>query len=190
MKRLFTILVVVGLIGFGISFLAAPWMSFRALRAASAANDVAGIQEVVDYNAVRSSLRTQLGEDPPNVPPPSLWQDPIGALRGAIGQPIRPAGPDIDSYLTPQALAQLSNAAANKGEKPAGAPFRTGDLLPGLRGSKINFWDPTRTRISTLADGDPTKEVIFTFERRSLLHWKLVHIRLPAPIGDAPATAG
>ena len=185
MKRLFIILILVGLVGFGISFVAAPWMSFRALRAAAAASDVSGLQDVVDYNAVRASLRTQLGEDPPNVPPPSLWQDPLGALRGAIGQPIRPRGPDIDSYLTPQALAELTNAAANTGEKPAGVPFRAGDLLPGLRSSHVSFWDPSRTRISTLAAGDPTKEVIFTFERRSLLHWKLVHLRLPAPIGDA-----
>jgi len=188
MKRLFTILVIIGLVGFGISFLAAPWMSFRALRSAAAASDVSGLQDVVDYNAVRASLRTQLGEDPPNVPPPSIWQDPVGAIRGAIGQPIRPRGPDIDSYLTPQALADLTNAAANTDKRPADAPFRAGDILPGLHGTKISFWDPTRTRISTLATGDPKQEVLFTFERRSLLHWKLVHIRLPAPIGDATGT--
>jgi hypothetical protein len=190
LKRLFTILFIVGLFGFGIAFVAAPWMSFRALRSAAAANDVAGIQEVVDYNAVRSSLRSQLGEDPPNVPPPSLWQDPIGALRGAIGEPIRRPGPDVDSYLTPQALADLSNAAAKAEKKPASAPFRLGDLLPGLAASEVSFWDPTRTRISTLATGDPSKEVIFTFERRSLLRWKLVHLRLPAPIGSTAGSAG
>lgn len=182
MKRLLTALVIIGLVGFGVSYLAAPWMSFRALRAAAAASDVSGLQDVVDYNAVRASLRSQLGEDPPNVPPPSLWQDPIGAIRGAIGQPIRRRGPDIDSYLTPQALAKLTNAAANEG-KEAGAPFRAGDLLPGLRGSKISFWDPTRTRISTLVPGHPDQETVFTFERRSLLRWKLVHLRLPAPVG-------
>lgn len=182
MKRLLPALILIGLVGFGVAFLAAPWMSFRALRSSAAASDVSGLQDVVDYNAVRASFRTQLGEAPPNVPPPSIWQDPIGALRGALGQPIRANSPDIDSYLTPAALADLSNAAADAAPKAEGTPFRAGDLLPGLRSSHISFWDPSRTRISTLAKGHPDHEVIFTFERRSLLHWKLVHIRLPAPI--------
>lgn len=177
MKRLFSVLLVVGLVGFGLSFLGAPWFAFRSLRAAAAAGDVQGVAAVVDYNALRQSLRPQLGEPALNVPPPSIWQDPIGA----IGRAIRPTEhqADIDSYLTPQALAELTNAKADEGPRADGVPFKAGDLLPGLHGSEVRFWDPNRSRIAVVTAGKPDKETVFTFERRGLLAWKLVHIGLP-----------
>jgi hypothetical protein len=186
MRRLILSLIVIALVGAGLSFVAGPWLSFRALRAAAAANDANGIADVVDYNATRAALRAELEGSPRNLPPPSLWQDPIGAIGRTFGDQVTPGRVNVDVYLTPQAFAELTQVDADKQPRPADAPRMAGDLLPGLHGSEIRFWDPHRSRIAVRADGG--LETIFTFERRSLMHWKLVHIRLPgAPEHGKPA---
>lgn len=180
LKRTLSGLVAVAIVLTVVSFFAAPWVAFRALRAAAAAGDVQGIAAVVDYNAVRTSLRPQLGDDAASTPPPKVWQDPMGALARAIRPPGNAA--DIEAYLTPQTIAELSNARAVGGARPKGTPFRVGDLLPGLRSSEVRFWDPNRSRIAVVSPRDPAYETIFTFERRGPFTWKLVHIGLPAPM--------
>jgi hypothetical protein len=60
--------------------------------------------------------------------------------------------------------------------------------LPGVHGSTIDYWDPGRARIAVRGPGteDRDHQVIFTFERRSLFRWKLVHLRLPLTEGSKP----
>jgi hypothetical protein len=185
MKKLILILIVLGLVVTGLGFVAGPWLSFRALRAAAVANDAAGIADVVDFNATRQSLRTELGGGPNKAPPPSIWQDPVGAIGSFLGTAPKEAMLNVDVYLTPNAFKELTNAAADTTPRPKDAPFMAGDLLPGVHGSEVEFWDPHRSRIA-VRSSEQGLETIFTFERRSLTVWKLVHIRLPAPSGDAP----
>jgi len=180
MRKLILVLIVLALVVTGLGFVAGPWLSFRALRAAAAANDTAGIADVVDFNAVRAALRTELGGGPDKAPPPSIWQDPAGAIGSFLGTAPKAATLSVDIYLTPNAFKELTNAAADKQPRPKDAPFMAGDLLPGVHGSEIQFWDPHRSRIAVRSP-EQGLETIFTFERRSLTVWKLVHIRLPAP---------
>ena len=65
------------------AFLGAPYFGFFALRSAAQAQDVQGLNQLVDYDAARSSLKAQLtGTN--SVAPPSFWQDPVGAIKNAI----------------------------------------------------------------------------------------------------------
>ena len=43
----------------------------------------------------------------------------------------------------------------------------------------IAYWDPNRVRIAVKRPDGSGKITIFTFERKALFTWKLVHIRLP-----------
>jgi hypothetical protein len=184
MRRILLILLLVAAVLCAGAFFGGPWLTFRALRAAAVANDPQGLAQVIDYDATRAALRTELGANASKTPPPSLWQDPVGAIGRMLGQPFQAL--NVDIYITPQALADLSNASADKLPKPKGAPFMAGDLLPGLHGSTVDYWDPGRTRIAVRGPGDEDREhqAIFTFERRSLFGWKLVHLRLPTAQGS------
>jgi hypothetical protein len=179
MRRVLFILVVVAAVLAAGAFFGGPWLTFRSLRAAAAANDVQGLAKVIDYDATRAALRAELGDQVGKTPPPSLWQDPVGAIGRLLGQPLQPL--NVDIYMTPQALADLSDAGADKQPRPKSAPWMAGDLLPGLHGSAVDYWEPDRARIAVRgpADQDRDHQVIFTFERRSLWRWKLVHLRLP-----------
>ncbi len=180
---LFKIAVTAALI-FGLAFASAPYFAFRALRAATAAEDVQATADLVDFPAVRKSLTAQLSPDPAttNVEPPSIWQDPIGALKRAI-EPLAPPEPKVDRYLTLPGLSALT-----RGYRPGKAPPPASAVAPldvklkaAMTGPwpTVPYWDPNRARIAVKRPGEETRVSIFTFERRALFTWKLVHVQLP-----------
>ena len=169
-----------------ISFFAAPAVAFFALRSAAEANDTAGLARLVDFGAVRQSLRPQLDGDPAAMAPaPSFMEDPIGAVRRQIEQVAPAASPDVDAYLTPAALVALTRGEGRY------ASQRTGGLTPSpdttTRGGPMPrpvYWGMNRARMSVADEGG--SETVFTFERKGPFEWKLVHVGLPD--GTAPAT--
>ena len=177
LSQLLSLALIVGAIG----FIGAPYWSFFALRDAAESNDVQTLGEIVDYDKVRASLRDQV--DPsrgPAGPPPSVWQDPIGALRRSL-EPMGPT-PQADSYLTPHALAALTQGegrAARNAEPSALTPTDRQVIAPPY--PVFRYWGVNRVRL--VIKGEPRGETIFTFERKGLFKWKLAHIGLP-PLND------
>lgn len=180
---LFKIVVTAAVI-FGLAFASAPYFAFRALRAATAAEDVQATAELVDFPAVRKSLTGQLAlvQAPASAEPPSIWQDPIGALKRAI-EPLAPPEPKVDRYLTLPGLSALT-----RGYKPGDAPPAarvdhplTEQVKAAMTGPwpSVPYWGMNRTRIAVKRPDAKDKVTVFTFERRALFTWKLVHIQLP-----------
>ena len=165
-------LIVVLLIATGLAFVAAPFFAFRALKANARDGDVQGLAELVDYPAVRASLKTQLGDAPPESagPAPSLWSDPFGAMRRAI-EPLRPTPPAVDRYVSLDGMRALT-----RGYEPGAAPAL---LQGGGSGLKVRYWGPNRARFVASPTGD-AEGVVFTFQRRGPFTWKLVGVGLPA----------
>ena len=82
MKKLFGNLVLLAVIAAVVSFFAAPAVAFFGIRSAADANDVAGLTRLIDFGAVRQSLRPQLSGNPAAMAPaPTFLEDPIGAVR-------------------------------------------------------------------------------------------------------------
>lgn len=189
MKRVLPVLLVLALLGAGISFVVAPLVAFGAVRSAAEAEDVDGLAKLVDFDAVRSSLAPQLDTKPGvEAPPPSVFKDPLGALRRAI-EPVAaavqaPKGPQPDDYLKPEALGRLTRGAGRDAWKPA-APVAA-ETKPRL--PEVTHWGVNRTRLAVVDPQDPTHKTAFTFERRGPFEWKLVHIGLPSE-QTAPVTA-
>ncbi len=187
-------LIVLGIFVFAAAFATAPWFAFRALKAAAQYEDVQAINELVDFPSVRRSLTGQLQEDAPATAaePPSIWRDPLGAMRRAI-EPIAPPEPKVDRYLTVAGLWALTRGYA-PGAAPAG-PARpettTGKVKATIQGPypTIVYWDPNRVRVGMKRPGDPRRVTVFTFQRRALFTWKLVHIRLPRDDRQAASRA-
>jgi hypothetical protein len=175
-RRRFPILIVIVLLVVTVAaaaFVSAPWFAFRALRSAAQYGDVAAVEELVDFNALRSAFSLQIGEQktPVTAEPPSIWRDPLGAMRRALG-PIAPPRrePAVDRYLSIEGLAALT-----RGYAPGAAP--TSDAQPM---AVFRYWDVNRARLAVKRPGAPDKATIFTFERRDWFVWKLVQISLPA----------
>lgn len=185
-KRLFGNLVLAAVVAAVLSFFAAPAVAFFAIRSAAEANDVAGLARLIDFNAVRQSLRPQLAGRPEAMAPaPSFLEDPIGAFRRQIEQNPILRQPDVDAYLTPAALTALlrgegryASQRTTAGVAPASAQARK--PWPGPA-----YWSVNRARMAVTDKGG--SRTLFTFERRGPFEWKLVHIGLPD--GTAPAVS-
>ena len=63
-KRLFGNLVLAAVVVAVFAFFAAPAVAFFAIRSAAEAGDVAGLSRLIDFGAVRQSLRPQLAGRP------------------------------------------------------------------------------------------------------------------------------
>lgn len=161
-----------------ISYFAAPWVAFRALRNAAISEDVSAMSELMELGSVRTGLRAQASPNGP-APTPNFLDDPVGALRGALGGRLPgEASADVEGYLTPSGLEHLSGARAGGN----GRKFRIGDLLPGLHDSEIRYWGADTVRVATLTPGNGDEEAVFTLERRGFFKWRVTHIRLPEPV--------
>lgn len=169
-----------------LSFVVSPGVAFLAVRSAAETNDTAGLARLVDFGAVRQSLRPQLAGNPAAMAPaPSFMEDPIGAVRHRLEQVSPAAAPDVDAYLTPAALAALTRGEGRYASQRTGASLlspdatTTGGPLP-----RPVYWGIDRARMSVSDDGG--SQTIFTFERKGLFQWKLVHIRLPEGVAPVP----
>lgn len=189
MKKLFANLLLLAVVVAGISFFAAPGVAFFGIRSAADANDVAGLSRLVDFTAVRQSLRPQLSGNPAAMAPaPGFLEDPIGAVRRQF-EPAAPSA-DVDAYLTPAALAGLTRGDGRFASQRTAVPD------PASAGNPMPtpvFWGVNRVRMSISDEGG--SRTIFTFERKGPFEWKLVHIGLPegatpaapAPVARVPA---
>jgi len=182
MGRFFNLILVLLLLA-AMVFLAAPWFAFRALRADSRDGDVQGVAELVDYNAVRADLKAELGDNPAaaNAPAPSVWTDPLGAIRHAMA-PLTPSPPAVERYVSLEGLHALTRGY-EPGRAPAEPPAPKGlaDQIKQLfaeRQPVLRYWGPNRARFGMAAPETPARETVFTFQRRTWFGWKLVGIRL------------
>ena len=188
MKKLFGNLVLLAVVAAVVSFFAAPAVAFFGIRSAADANDVAGLTRLIDFGAVRQSLRPQLSGNPAAMAPaPTFLEDPIGAVRRQFEPGEGAAIADADAYLTPAALAGLTRGegryASQRSSRPAGAAADHPMPAPV-------FWGVNRVRMAVTDEGG--SRTIFTFERKGPFEWKLVHIGLPegaAPVVSGPAAA-
>jgi hypothetical protein len=186
MQRFLTWVVILAVVGAALSFVAAPCVGFFALRSAAQAEDVQGLSELVDFDAVRAGLKPQLlAATPVQAPPPSVWQDPLGALKHAI-EPLQQPAPDVDAWLSPRALAALTRGAGR--EAPAVAARPPAAPAPKTLSApwpQVRYWGVNRARLAVAGPGGDT---VFTFQRKGIYRWKLVQIGLPPkPPAGAPA---
>lgn len=188
MKKLFGNLLLLAVIAAVVSFFAAPAVAFFGIRSAADANDVSGLSRLIDFSAVRQSLRPQLSGNPAAMAPaPTFLEDPIGAVRRQFEPNGGATVADADAYLTPAALAGLTRGEGRYASQRSTRPVAATDADPM---PAPVFWGVNRVRMAVTDEGG--SRTIFTFERKGPFEWKLVHIGLPegaAPVATPAAAA-
>lgn len=182
MKKIFGNLLLLAILVTAVSFFAAPGVVFFGIRSAADSNDVQGLARLIDFGAVRQSLRPQLSASPGALAPaPSFLEDPIGAVRRQLEQAVPAAQPDVDAYLTPAAIAALTRGDGR---------FASQRVIPTPGDNPMPspvFWGVNRARLAVTDEGG--SRTIFTFERKGPFEWKLVHIGLPDGVAPLPLAA-
>lgn len=195
MKRLFGNLVVLAVVAAVVAFFAAPAVGFFAIRSAAEAGDVQGLTRLIDFQAVRQSLRPQLSGGV-QAPAPSFLEDPIGAMRRQMERNPVLNAPDVDAYLTPPALSALMRGEGRYASQWSDASPTQAGAAGAKPWPRPIFWSVNRARLAVVDQGG--SRTVFTFERRGPFEWVLVQIGLPeggaptaravAPEGAAPLT--
>ncbi len=197
MGRIFALIVAVALLVAAGLFYFSPSIAFYDIRSACKSNDIEALAKLIDFDSVRASLKAQLDAGPAGVgaPAKNALNDPIGAtgdaikdignsIGNAVNNLVNPSSPkpstivppDPNAFLTPQALLALTYGYGKD------APKTTADDLGKPPMAQVVFFSLDRTRL-TVTDPDHGTTT-FTFERRGLTNWVLVHIGLPTPGND------
>jgi hypothetical protein len=194
-SRIFGLILLLVIVAAAGLFYAAPIISFYDVRSACKSQDIASLAKLIDFDSVRTSLKAQLvaGDEGISAPAPSALNDPVGATGSAfkgvadsVGKAFNelvnpnavktPPKPviDVNTYLTPKALLGLTYGAAKDANTFELSKFEGKPPAP-----KTAFFSLERARL-TVTDG-LRGTTTFTFERRGMTHWNLVHIGLPTP---------
>ncbi len=182
-KRVFGILALIAIALAVVSFFTAPVVTFFGIRSAAQANDIAGLQRLIDFDAVRASLRPQIATRPQALtPPPSFMTDPIEAFRRRFEVTVAPKGPDPDDYLTPDAIEALMSGQGRSASRTVATTPRGPAEARRAPWPSPRYWGVNIMRLAVTDDGG--SDTVFTFERKGPYVWKLVHIGLP----DSTAT--
>jgi hypothetical protein len=173
MRRLLVIVLSLALSLAAVSFVAAPYVAFFAVRSAADAQDVQGLNQLVDFDAVRTNLKASLtpGQAAQPAAAPSVWQNPIAALQNAI-RPVTQPAPSVEPYLTPPAIANLTRGEGRDAIRP-----QPSGATPAAPWPSVAYWGFNRCRLAVHAQG--RGDTVFSFERRGPFTWKLVQIGLP-----------
>jgi len=180
-RKLITGLAVVAGVGFLIWFAATPYLAAKALGAAAERGDARALERLVDFPALRDSMKTEFNERLVGEMRARGEDDPLGGLGALLGPAIISGA--VDALVTPQAVALMvkSGETPQAGERPPVAdegpePKRTLGYRD-LNTFAIGFQDAERS----------DRSVTLLMKRDGLFGWKLAAIDLPEVEGAPPA---
>ncbi|CAN5216072.1 hypothetical protein BH11PSE10_BH11PSE10_14580 [soil metagenome] len=144
-----------------------PYLALHQLRAAARAHDDQAFAALVDFAALRDSLKTGLrakfiGDEPS--PASVMGAEVAGALLG----------PMVDSLITPESLGRVL-----QGQPPAQAALPGAPApAPEKMETRMGYESPSRFVFSIKPDGSDDDPVELVLHRDGLWGWKLTALRL------------
>ncbi|MDY6924812.1 MAG: DUF2939 domain-containing protein [Pseudomonadota bacterium] len=175
-KKLVVGLAVAAVAVFALAWAAAPVVAAQALIRAAKAGDAARIEQLVDFPALRRSLKDELTAElaAHMRRDPRLSDSRLGGL-GMILAPMLLSGA-VDAAVTPEVVAQMVTTA----EAPD--PTEADQAEPGDAADKDDIHQSWGYRdlnafAVTLTDRDqPDQRLALIMERRGLFTWKLAAV--------------
>jgi hypothetical protein len=171
--------VIVGL--FLIAYFASPFLAVRGLISAAKAGDEAGLEQRVDFPALRQSMKNEM-----NARMVAEMRKDLGdndnALSG-LGMLLAPSliSSAVDGLITPKAVAAMVNEAREPRTSDAvGNPEPKSDDSGRIKRSYA--YRGLDTFAVTLHDErHPDRRIDLLLERNNLFFWKLAGVDLPDP---------
>jgi hypothetical protein len=170
-------------------YLLSPFQAFAALAEAGRTGDRDKLEAMVDFPAVRDSLKAQLADRLTHAisTDRALADGPFGALGALLGPTV--VDSVVDAAVTPDGVAAiirsgrapLSDVSPGKTALPPPAetapPPAPGAAPPKPR-TRFAYADLNHVRATTLSNDAGRAPLTWVLERRGL-SWKLVRIELP-----------
>lgn len=190
MRKLLVLFAVLALLAGGWWY-ASPYWALDGLRDAALAGDVEGLEDHVDFPALREDLKEQVQANMDEaIRSQGGADEPLGQLGAMMARGM--VDPLVDRMVTPEGVAgmvALGNGAAPALGSARGAgglakaPPPPGETVAPQAGEEVD-WDIKReglgrfTVTPELPEGQPAPSLVF--ERRGL-GWKMTGINLPDP---------
>ena len=182
-RKLITGLAVTAIVVVAAAWAAAPVLAGQALIRAAKAGDARRLEELVDFPALRDSLKDELNDEVAA----RIRRDPRVADSGlgGIGMMLAPMilSGAVDTVVTPEVLAQMVATA----EAPD--PTKPSPPEPGDEADKDDIHQAWGYRdlnhfAVTLTDRDhPDHHLALILERRGVFTWKLAAVDLQSEAG-------
>lgn len=175
------------------AYLASPLLAANALKSAAQSSDADKLQRLVDFPAVRESLKGQLNamvlqsiESDPD-----LKDNPFAGFAAVMAPAL--VNQAIEGYVTAEGLSAMM--AANKpvaGAAPSNAPARVSPSKPPAASPEPVFEhrykDLDTYLITSVSAENPKARFSFVLHRQGLFGWRLTRIELPKDLmAQAPA---
>jgi hypothetical protein len=179
-----------------VAYLGSPFLAMQALKGAARSHDPVRLERIVDFPAVRDSLKSQfnaafagrLQSDP------ALRNNPFAGFAMLIAPVIVERA--VDSLVTPDGIAAMvesgtppkAGPAAPKAAPSASAP-------PAARREErarlsYAYEDLDTFKVTSASRTDPDARVDFVFRRSGLVRWRLTRIGLPLAAVAKPPGGG
>jgi len=157
-----------------VGYFASPYVAIVGLVNALRAGDKDGLEERVDFPAVREHLKAEITASfmAKFQSDPELQSNPFAGLGLALVPMM--ADKAVDALVTPEGLTRLL------------APEKDADRGPVLGLPKdAGYVTLDRFRVSAPAGRDKASKINLILRRRGLFHWTVTRIELPKDVLDA-----
>lgn len=165
---------------------AGPYLAIDGIRKALAEQDVAALEQHVDFPALRVNMKAHL-ED--YIARQGGGMAESGGLLGAIGLQVVSGlgGTAVDAMVTPLGIGALLQGRGMwkraTGQTVDGDAYGAPQPLDPLKGAELRYESTSRFTATVVdAQGEP---VVAVFQRKGL-RWRLVDIRFDAATDGAP----
>lgn len=180
MKKSLIVGIAVGAVAlFGIAWAAAPVLAAQALIRAAKAGDEGKIEALVDFPALRESLKAELNAElrARMSRDPRLADSGLGGL-GMMLAPMILSGA-VDAVVTPDVVAQMVRTADAPDPTRSAEPEPKADKADGDDIHQAWGYRGFNAFAVTLTDRDqPDDHLALILERRGLFDWKLAAVDL------------
>jgi hypothetical protein len=148
------------------------------LQKAAKAGDTQALNEMVDFPALRESVKQNVRGAVAGVT--GRRQNPLGVLGGILAGAV--AGPVVDAVVTPQGVSALVEGVRPGERRESGA--RDGVRAPNLKVKR--GYEGMDLFVVHFIDKDNGKErMALLLRRQGLIHWRLSGVRVPGV--DSPS---
>ncbi len=186
-------LAIVGLVLAGAAYVGSPYLAVASLRSALRDGDRDRLEGLVDFSAVRESLKAQLNTQltASFQADPEMRDNPFAGFAVMMVPMI--VNQAVDVYVTPDGLAALTAGqkpemvevpAAGPGSAPA--PPTAEDKKKILEGAQLRYAGGLDTFHIVMLTEAGKDAATFVLRRQGPLRWKLTRLQLPADMLDRP----